>query len=358
MRGRSGEREGASGRTSAPPSRRGPGAHRVRRTMAIVVAAALVVVASGCNKPFDFNGDDKADVVWVDTSTGVWFQQTVPDPGPMDPPMPPATTLFTNPLNDFPVPGDYDGSGKYTTAHFSGSWITEGPAGTISWSPVGGRIGQPRWLVPGAYDGNHKTLPAFYMEDAATWYVYGHDPVQFGSPGTGHYDWDMPVPADYDGDGTTDLATYSPWTATWTIRNSRDLSITTTVLGGGPAGFPTAGDFNGDGKAEPAWLSFAGVWTVAGLPSIQVQGGDPILPAVADYDGDGKDDLAASIGGLGSSMGGLWRFGGHPTIPLTRPSSSSGMVLMTTSRLEFVVQISRLSLLQGCKTNPSSGCPS
>ena len=50
----------------------------MRRAMVLVIA--VVVVATACSfKPFDFNGDAKADYVWRDQSTGVWYEGSIPD---------------------------------------------------------------------------------------------------------------------------------------------------------------------------------------------------------------------------------------------------------------------------------------
>jgi hypothetical protein len=281
-----------------------------------VAVVAIVVVA--CGVPGDYDGDGKADVVWM-TSNGDWFQQ-----GKTDPIFQPGVSTSMPPDSSGPnlaVPGDYDGDGHWEPAvvQNGGTWITAGSRGTFSFpappnttdTPLT-NVAPPQVIpVPADYDGDGKTDAAWYRESDATWWIEGQaEPIQFGIPWIntpwkmGAYD--VPVPADYDGDGKADLAVYTPDAATFNIRGQGD-----PIHVGLPDSYPTAADFNGDGKAEPAAFEMTttapGV-TPYGPPAFAFADGsvvplpffnvwDPPMPLPANYDGHAGDEPAAYLGG-------------------------------------------------------------
>jgi len=256
---------------------------------------------------FDFTGDGKADAAWVDGTNGDWFLQNSSD-------------VVANPTKFFtglgiPVAGDYDGDGRWEPAYLSGgNWVTAATAGTISF-PAPTTTNRPPSTahdgpeaVPGAYDGNRTTVPAWYRQEDATWFIKGHDPIQFGSGPSapagasqvGRDDYDRPIPADFDGDGHTDLAVWNPRTHVWKYLRSSDGVVVTRTFGPNLA-LPAVADYTGDKKADLAAYGASGVigdrpaWQIDGVSSMfdTAYTSDSYLGlASADYDGDGKADRA------------------------------------------------------------------
>lgn len=288
----------------------------------LILALVMVVIASSCYKAYDFDGDGNADVVWM-TRDGTWYHDT--STGPPRRTATPSVLATSAGASSIPVPGNYDGGAKPTpgvvlnvAGGTSSSWVTNGTAGTITFAAPAAQAGANALTqlivpVPAAYDGGSKTIPAWYRDSDATWYIQGEDPIQFGSgPSAGSssdtgnlsdFDQDVPVPADYDGDGTADLAVYNPRTGIWHIRSSKTLAVTTTTLGG-PGWYPAPGDYDGVHHAQVAVFDALDPVT-ATLGTFEVQNDTPwvpdsfglsssqiAVPTPADYDGDGKADFS------------------------------------------------------------------
>jgi hypothetical protein len=134
---------------------------------------------------------------------------------------------------DRPVPGDYDGDGilDFAVAH---NVMDEGPAGLTYWfarlsSFGGGMTMGLQWgiptdiLVPGDYDGDHKTDAAVIRKEddgLIDWYIFPSRPntanlyIQWGTVD------DIPTAADYDGDGRMDIAVLRPSSGIWYVLRS------------------------------------------------------------------------------------------------------------------------------------------
>jgi hypothetical protein len=328
----------------------------MRKKAALVVA--LVLVATSCYKTFDFDGDDKADVVWIDSVSGSWY--SVDAAG--------ASTLIVADTGGIPVTGDYDGDGSFEPAVAgTTAWATFGKNPmTISFARPAGSAADIL-AVPGMYDGHHKTLPAYYRDTDATWFIEGHDPIQFGSGpsnpnglGSQREDQDFPVPGDYDGDGITDLATYSPATGMWHIRNSHDLSVTETSLEE-PIGVPVPGRYNGSSMDVPAIYTFDARWIIDGHPVPPTYGNaDPLtFPVPADYDGDGKAEPSYVTLGQGPAAT-TWHLSKQPdpndptrvdarVVSLT--ASNGGYAVPAELNQALVVSLARLTRVARC-SNP------
>jgi hypothetical protein len=319
----------------------------VIRKCALVVA--VVVLASSCYKAaYDFNGDNKADRIWVD-SAGTWFRAGDAEP------------YFVGQRDSAWVPGDYDGDGIWEAAFTGGGdWVTSAGAGTINFPrPAGENDGFRRniYPVPADYDGDHRTDPAWYRDVDGMWFVKGKDPVQFGSGPTkvvadyntqsDAMDQDMPVPADYDGDGKADLATYRFRTGEWKVLSSKTGAVSTATLGGSSSGlhFPAPADYDGNGTADRAVFSAATGWQIEGVPGANTFGanGTDAYPAQADYVGDGKAELSVF-----DTHGGLWSVQGAPTIDLQWAETTSNGPWPAEVRSSLVMTISRATILYRC----------
>ena len=127
--------------------------------------------------------------------------------------------------------------------------------------------------VPGDYDGDGKTDPAFYSPATGNWRVLEsssgfltESTVALGSAS------DIAVPGDYDGDGKTDPAVYRAATGQWIIRlSSVDYATTTTLALGTPADIPVPGDYDGDGVTDIAVFQPATSAWVARLSSLDFE---------------------------------------------------------------------------------------
>lgn len=231
------------------------------------------------NKPFDFDGDGRADVSVYRPSAGAWYLNN--------------SSSGFNSVNfgistDKSVPADYDGDGKTDVAVFrDGNWyLLRSSAGFTAMN-----FGQAGDIpVPSDYDGDGKSEVAVYR--SGNWYILNLVGNQFSAVSFGNAT-DKPVTGDFDGDGKADQAVFRPTEGYWYLNTS---SQGVKVLGFGiSTDKPIPADYDGDGKTDIAvyrdgnWyrLNSSNNQFVAvnfGLASDQ--------PIPADYDGDGKADVA------------------------------------------------------------------
>jgi len=302
--------------------------------------------------PSDYTGDHQADPVYLDTANWTWKR------------LGSATPLFSGQVADTPAPGDYDGDGVVEPAVVRGtSWISSRLAQPIVYAPPMPTGPTPKaWLwkldnhtewvaapVPGDYDGDHRTDPAYYDYVDGTWWISGRpSPVQFGIPPVddGTMAYDVPVPADYDGDATTDLAIYRPSDSTFHIRPSTGGPEVTLAVGA-PGDVPVPADYDGDGKAEPAtYRMLAQQWFIGSNPTPVVIPGPSAAhlqdPAPADYDGDGKAEPAVV-----DETTGAWYVRGTGSIGM---GGSTAVNLVHPLATSFA--IARLVSIGRCTTDP------
>jgi hypothetical protein len=331
---------------------------RTRLVLALVVALA----ATACyHPPHDYDGDLRADLVWIDTATGTWYRGW---PGT-------AEVLYRGAADDVPVPADYDGDGRtdIVVVRSDRWWIRSDGTVLADLARPPTTSGLPAVPVPADYDGDGRAEPAWHRGADATWFVNGQTPVQFGagasdvSPGSPgaydarHVDYDAPVPADYDGDRKADLASYSPRTGAWRVRSSRDGTVSTAVLKTPDLDLqlPAPGDYDGVGHAQRAVLDFNG-WTIEGrgapVPITRSPGLSPsdstIMPTPADYDGDRRLDLSNLEWRVGSATA-AWRFSGSANVVnlseqqylTARPAAFDTKLLYSIARFTLIARCQR-----------------
>ena len=336
---------------------------RRRRGRLGAIAVTVAALAAACSWiPFDFDGDKKADVAWVDPE-GAWWRSGQATPL-LQPPViaSPYANVDRPTFQSYStVPGDYDGNGIWepgAVAVNGSSWITTGSRGTITFAAPavpttsqGCGVETCALPVPADYDGDGKTDPAWYRDSDASWWIEGQaSPTTFGRPADssklGTLDgqaYDLPVPADYDGDKKADLALYDPTSATWTIRDSSTGAVR-TVVAGHSGDVPVPADYDGDGRVEPAtWGPLDDTWRIPGRADLvltdlpQPGTGPGFWPAPANHDGNPGDEPAEL-----DTTGGHWWISGQPRVDLGAtstwrlPAAARAAVVRSSMRITFV----------------------
>jgi hypothetical protein len=288
------------------------------------------------SKPFDFDGDGRADASVMRTTGGVstWYILRS-GTGTLQ-------AVVWGSTGDVPSPSDYDGDGKVDVtvwrptapAQFFVLNSSNGAAAITNWGLLGD---DPR--LAGDYDGDGRSdhvirRPGASPSAQTTYYIRRSSDGALQAVPWGLTS-DFAAPGDFDGDGRFDFAVQrgiSGGVAAFYLLQ------TTAGLAGIQWGLPTdlivPGDYDGDGKYDIAVArsqSGSRVWYVRQSSTgtmFAVQWGfssDTLTPA--DYDGDGRTDVAVWRASEGrfyirrSSDGGLtainWGLSGDFPIPAT-----------------------------------------
>ena len=114
---------------------------RSRRPVRLVALTAVMALAvAACNvRPNDYDGDKKADVVYLTSGPtgGAWMQLGNPTP------------LWAGMRTDVDVGGDYDNDGRWEPAELQGrDWYSSRLANPIHYDPVGLPTATPDWPNP------------------------------------------------------------------------------------------------------------------------------------------------------------------------------------------------------------------
>jgi uncharacterized delta-60 repeat protein len=241
-------------------------------------------------RPFDFDGDGRADVSVYRPSDRTWYIDRSQAGF--------AATQFGL-ATDKMAPADYDGDGKADVAVYrpsEGNWyILNSSNSSLTVRSFGTAEDVP---VPGDFDGDGKDDVAVFRPSTGTWWMdrttAGTAAVQYGLSG------DIPVTGDFDGDGTSDIAMIrqtntQPANLVWyMLRSAAGESVINWGLATDKL---VPADYDGDGKIDIAvYRPSEGAWYIVnsstGQYSVQLFGSANDIPVPADYDGDGKADTA------------------------------------------------------------------
>lgn len=249
----------------------------------------------------DFNGDGKADLLFVNANDGqtvIWY--SAPGGG-----FSPTALLQVGSSWGVAGSADITGDGKADI-------LWRNTAGElVSWdSGGGGVVGRYLGAVPTNYkieqvadftgDGKADVLWRDVNGEVTLWLsgpgaVFREAVVAEAGP-----DWSLVASGDFNGDGRSDVlwrngaGELSLWTATGLGFNGEIVgsqSLDWSALG--------AGDFNGDGLADVMWRKSDGSLQVAlgaaqgfgAVTSLMLKSADLTLLQIADMDGDGRADL-------------------------------------------------------------------
>ena len=295
--------------------RHGADGYAVLWQMAGVSATAAGVVLSDTawteRQVGDFNGDGRSDLVWRNTRTGataVWL---------MNGTVPLATkVVMADPAWEVTHAGDLDGDGnadlvwRHAVSGATALWLMNGIQ--VAGSRVA--LAEPNWRVTHVADFNGDGKADLLWRNEATgetylWLMNGLSATATGSL-LRSVDWVVTHAADCNGDGRADLVARNVRTGETAVWLQNGLAR----IGGGTLFthkdwlVEYTGDFNGDGKADLLWRNArtgtTAVWLLDGARALAT---NTLLSTptwrvvqVADFDGDRRDDLLwvnQSLGG-------------------------------------------------------------
>jgi hypothetical protein len=249
----------------------------------------------------DFNGNDRSDITWFNTSSGqklLWLMNGGSVAG--------GGTLLTD-LNwsvthfgDFNKDGATDLVWRNSVTGQTVLWLMNG----ASYAGGGVIMNDANWVVRSVGDFNFDGRSDLLWRNSATgevvvWLMNGTAIIGSNTLLT-DINWVPALVGDFNGDGKDDVLwrnTASGQTVIWLLNGAAFLS------GGAIMSDPNwtathLGDFNGDGKADIVWRHSNGstaVWLMNGTALLGGAGllSDPnwFVAGVDDLNGDGKSDI-------------------------------------------------------------------
>ncbi len=247
--------------------------------------AAYIFAPQVGNKPFDFDGDGRADVSVYRPSEGVWYINGSQNG---------FFGVQWGISSDKLAPADFDGDGKTDVAVYrNGTWyILNSADNSVKILQFGIAEDIP---IPADYDGDNKADITVYRPSNNVFYRLNSTDGQFffklfGAAG------DQPFIGNFDGDNKADMSLYRPSNSTFYWINSTTGADTSGQIGN-PGDIPTAADFDGDGKTDIAvFRPSNGTWyrrnSSNGVSVSTYFGATGDIPTAGDYDGDGLTDVA------------------------------------------------------------------
>lgn len=239
------------------------------------------------NTPFDYDGDDKADVSVFRPSEGNWHIQNSSTMGVSSP------HFGLN--GDLTTPGDFDGDGKTDISVFrpsEGNWYRLNSVdGTFFGTHFGVAEDKP---AVGDFDGDGRADISVFRPSEGNWYRLNSGNGAFVGQHFGAGE-DKPAVGDFDGDGKADISVFRPSEGNWYRLNSGNGTFFGTHFGVAEDK-PTVGDFDGDGKTDlSVFRPSEGNWYRLNSSDGSFFGMHFGIaedkPVAADYDGDGKADI-------------------------------------------------------------------
>ena len=269
-------------------------------TAAFSFGAAFVPPLSSFPIWGDFNGDQKADVLWYAAGKNtdeLWYGTasgfTV------------GTAISINGAY-VPVVGDFDGDGKDDIV-----WYTAGAGADAVWrGTVSGFANGPKVSISGVYepvvgdyDGDNRDDILWYGAGTASDALWYGAATKFRS-GSAAVSLDAtPIIGDFNGDGRDDVLWYGAGSAPDALMYGANAAGSSAFVPGptirvNGVFLPLVGDFDGNGRSDVVWYAPGSaqesVWlgAVNGFASgarINVSG--TYLPIVQDFNGDGRTDV-------------------------------------------------------------------
>lgn len=307
----------------------------------VISGTAYLSLSSGATK--DFNGDNRSDVLWVNTVTGeraMWLMDGLTPVGGAVIGVVPVEWVIS-------AAGDFNGDGKSdifwtdTTTGDRAAWLMDGSNVVLntylSQVPV-------EWEVSGAGDFNGDGKDDIVWTNTATgdramWFMNGGSVIGGGYMTTVPLAWKVRGTGDSNGDGKADIL----WSNTGTGERAMWIMNGIELAGGAVIGvvpveweMSATGDYNGDGKADIVWTNTItgdrAMWLMDGTNMAQnaFLGTVPVewkMSASGDYNGDGKADVFWTNTTTGDRA--IWHIDGGVVI---------GGGFLTTLSLDWIVQ--------------------
>jgi hypothetical protein len=246
----------------------------------------------------DFGGNNKSDVLFLNTGTGAtrYWSDAVK-----------SQSIYVGTYNlnyTYAGSGDFDGDGKadllFTQASSNATLIWSGAVKTAAIYPDTSTAGFNVAAICDTNGDSKDDVVWFNPTTGVTQIWSGAVKASITYPGTQTADFMVAACADFDGDGKADIFWHNTTSGVNQIWLSANRS---TKVYPGTSGDLTwasfgAGDIDGDGKADLVWYNAstngtmvwkAGLKSSLSYPGTGTSGFTP--KAIGDYNGDGKADL-------------------------------------------------------------------